>query len=130
MADGGQTIVLTSETGQAGINRIRDANVWEKVITANFDADDTTDVTLANSLNGVLRHVTVKVPNTTNAITTQLQIKDNTDNVVFDTGEQAENDTYNYSVDIPLTGIVDFVVGVSGAVGSSKSEISVVIRGV
>ena len=130
MADGDQTIVLTSETPYDGLNKIKNANVWEKVITANFDADDTTDVTLAQPINGVLRHVTIAVPNTTNAITTQLEIKDNGDNVIFDTGELAENATYNYSVDEPLSGIIDFVVGVSGAVGASLSEIVVTIRGV
>jgi hypothetical protein len=130
MADGDQTIVLTSETTPQGINRIYNRNVWEKVITANFDADDTTDVTLALPLNGILRHVTIAVPDTTNAITTQLQINDNGNNTVFDTGELAENVTYNYSVDEPLTGIVDFVVGVSGAVGVSLSEIVVTIRGI
>jgi hypothetical protein len=130
MADGDQTIVLTSETTPDGINRIYNKNVWEKVITANFDADDTTDVTLALPLNGILRHVTIAVPDTTNAITTQLQINDNGNNTVFDTGELAENATYNYSIDEPLTGTVDFVVGVSGAVGASLSEIVVTIRGV
>ena len=131
MADGDQTIVLTSETVPEGLNKIKNEQVWEKVITATFDADDTTDVTLAlPSFNGTLRHVTLEVPNTTNAITTQLEIQDNGDNVIFDTGEVAENDTYNYSIDEPLLGTIDVIIGVSGAVGATGSVIVATLRGI
>jgi hypothetical protein len=131
MADGDQTIVLTSETTPDTTQTIKNNDVWEKVITATYDADDTTDVSLAlPGFNGTIRHITLAVPNTTNAITTQLQIQDNGNNVVFDTGEVAENATYNYSVDIPLQGTIDAVIGVSGAVGASGSVIVATIRGI
>ena len=129
MADGDQTIVLTSNT-TAKRNQTPNEDVWERVITANFDADDTTDVTLAIPLNGIVRSVVVVVPNTTNAITTQLQINDNGDNTVFDTGELAENDTYVFATDLPLAGTIDIVIGVSGAVGASLSEIVATLRGI
>tara|TARA_Y100000310_G_C20243043_1_gene605530 strand:- start:85 stop:474 length:390 start_codon:yes stop_codon:yes gene_type:complete len=129
MADGDQTIVLTSNT-RAKVNQTPNEDVWEIVATATFDADDTSDVTLAVPLNGTLRDVVLKVPNTTNAITTQLQIQDNGDNVVFDTGELAENATYIFSVDKSLSGTIDLVVGVSGAVGASGSIIVATLRGI
>ena len=132
MADGGQTIVLTSDT-RADINRTRTEHVWELVITSTFDADDTTDTTLALPLNGILRHITFYVPDTTNAVTKQLQINDNGDYNVFDTGELANVDaatTYNYEVDLPLSGTNDIVVGVSGATGDASTAMVVTLRGI
>jgi len=132
MADGDQTIVLTSDT-TAKRNSTPHQEVWEKVITATFDIDDTTDTTLAVTLNGVLRHITFYVPDTTNGITKQLQIKDNGDNVIFDTGELTNvdaNTTYNYSVDEPLSGVIDVVVGVSGATGDASTAFVVTLRGI
>ena len=129
MADGDQTIVLTSST-RAKVNTTPNEDVWEMVVTANFDADDTTDVTLAIPFNGIVRNIVLAVPNTTNAITTQLQINDNGDNTVFDTGEVAENATYTYATDLALSGTIDVVIGVSGAVGASLSEIVATLRGI
>ena len=129
MADGDQTIVLTSNT-RAKINLTPNEDVWEMVVTATFDTDDTTDVSLAIPFNGIIRDIVLAVPNTTNAITTQLQIQDNGDNVVFDTGELAENSTYTFSVDKSLSGTIDVVIGVSGAVGASGSIIVATIRGI
>ena len=132
MADGGQTIVLTSDT-RADINRTRTEHVWELVITSTFDADDTTDTTLALPLNGILRHITFYVPDTTNGVTKQLQINDNSDYNVFDTGELANVDaatTYNYEVDLPLSGTNDIVVGVSGATGDASTAMVVTLRGI
>ena len=132
MADGGQTIVLTSDT-RADINRTRTEQVWEIVITSTFDADDTTDTTLALPLNGILRHITFYVPDTTNGVTKQLQINDNSDYNVFDTGELANVDaatTYNYEVDLPLSGTNDIVVGISGATGDASTAMVVTLRGI
>lgn len=129
MADGDQTIVLTSNT-RAAINRTKNEDVWEMVITATFDTDDTSDVTLTVPVNGIIRKVVLAVPDTTNAITTQLQIQDNGDNVVFDTGEVDENDTYQFSINEAVSGDIDFVIGVSGAVGANGSVIVATIRGV
>ena len=132
MADGDQTIAVTSNTiAKTRQNRLD--SVWEVVLTATFDADDTTDVTSAIPINGVLRHVTLYVPDTTNAVTKQLQIKDNGDNVIFDTGELANVDaatTYNYNIDEPLAGIIDVVVGVSGAAGGTTTAMVVTLRGI
>ncbi len=128
MADGDQTLVLTSND-RAKINQTPNEDVWEIVATATYDSDDTTDVTLAVPLNGTIEHVTLKVPDTTNAITTQLQIQDNGDNVIFDTGELAENDTYNFSTSLPVSGTIDLVIGVSGAVGATGSIIVATVRG-
>ena len=133
MADGDQTIVLTSQTTPDNLTRTKNDDVWEKVITATFDADDTTDTTLAFRLNGTVRHITFAVPQSTNSVTKQLQIKDNGDNVVFDTGELAHvagAQTYNYSVDEPLSGTIDVVIGVSGALGGTGIAMVATLRGV
>lgn len=133
MADGDQTIVLTSETTPDTLSRAKNDDVWEKVITATFDADDTTDTTLAFRLNGTIRHITFAVPQSTNSVTKQLQILDGGNNVVFDTGELAHvsgNQTYNYSVDEPLSGSIDVVVGISGVLGGTGIAMVVTIRGV
>ncbi len=129
MATGDETIVRTSLLD----NRKLSGNflpVWEMVITATYDDDDTGDVTLEiDDVNGWLQTVVMEVPNTTNAITTQCQIRDSRDNVVFDSGEKAENATYVFEMHKPLAGKWEVVVGVSGAVGANGSSIVIVLRG-
>lgn len=130
MADGNQTIVITTDN-RAEVRRKRE-DVWEMVITSTFDSDDTTDTTIAIPFNGILRHITLYVPDTTNSITKQLQINDNGNYTVFDTGELANvnaNTTYNYSVDIPLSGTIDVVVGISGVAGASVAMV-ITLRGI
>ena len=134
MATGDQTIVLTSNTQEASkhISTIeRDLDVWELVITSTFDADDDTIVTLALPLNGILRHVTVKLPlTTTTGTTSQILIKDNGDNTVFDTGEIAENASHNFVADIPLSGTVDVSIEPSAASGDAVTESVITLRGI
>jgi len=132
MADGDQTIVLTSDT-RATINRKRNEDVWEKVITATFDADDTTALSLAIPLNGILRHITFTIPQTTTSRTKQLQINDNGNNTVFDTGALAHvagASTTNYAVDIPLSGTIDTVVTIAGTLGGTGVAMVITLRGI
>ena len=131
MADGDQTIVLTSQTTPDTLTRAKNEDVWEKVITTTFDADDTTIVTLAIPLNGILRHVTVTLPlTTTTGTTSQILIKDNGDNTVFDTGEIAENATHNFVTDIPLSGTVDVSLEPSAASGDAVTTSTITLRGI
>jgi len=129
MATGDETIVETSNT-IASIRRKKDDNVWEITATATHDADDTGDVTLSVPINGILQKVILVVPNFTNAITGQVQINDNADVTIFDSGEQAKNATYTFNVSEPLSGTIDIVVGVSGAAGGTGGSIVVYLRGV
>ena len=131
MATGDEASVLTSSVNPHLTDVLR-GGVWEHVVTDTRDEDDTGDTTQTINLNGILKKVILKVPDTTNAITSQVVIKDNGDNTIFDSGEQAENATYAFNVDEPLSGAIDVVIGVSGAIGGSgvSSDIVVTLRGV
>jgi hypothetical protein len=134
MADGDQTIVLTSNSVEAGVHISpieRNGDVWELVITTTFDADDTTAVKMSIPLNGILRHVTVALPlTTTTGTTSQVQIKDNGNNVVFDTDEIAENDTHNFVTDIALSGEIDITYEPSAASGDAVTVSTITLRGI
>jgi hypothetical protein len=130
MADGDQTFV---EVDGSKFDERRDqvSPVWERHFLATFDADDTTDQTLTiHPLNGIIQKVVVKVNDNTNAVTSQLEIKDSGDNIVFDTGELAENDTYTFNMSEPVNGSIDFVAGISAAAGASGATIEIWVRGV
>lgn len=103
--------------------------VWEYVLTAVYDDDDVTDVTQAIAINGILQKVILVAPDGLNAVTYQVEVADNGDIVIFDSGEQNENNTYTFNCTEPLTGIIDVVIGVSGAIGDAQ-DIVVVLRGI
>ncbi len=132
MADGDQTIVLTSSFD----NRLysdRTHPVWEKVVTATFDADDTTALSLEIPLNGTLRHITFTIPQTTTSRTKQLQINDNGNNTVFDTGALAHvagASTTTYNIDEPLSGLIDVVVTIAGTLGGTGVAMVITLRGI
>lgn len=123
------TVVLTSSVERRNQEPLIKP-VWEHVITATFDSDDTGDETQAVNINGVLLKVILTVPNTSSAPTGQVVIKDNGDNTIFDSGEQAETNTYAFSVYEPLTGTTDVVIGLSGATGTTTSDVVVTLRGI
>jgi len=104
--------------------------VWEYVLNGLWDADDTADGTINLDVNGILQKIILTVPNTTNNVTGQVQIKDNGDNVIFDSGEKAENATYAFSVNEPLSGITDVVFGISGVSGTAATNLVVTLRGI
>lgn len=104
--------------------------VWEYVLTAVYDDDDDTDVTQSIAINGILQKVILVAPDGTNAVTYQVEVKDNGDVVIFDSGEQAENATYTWNCSEPLTGTIDVVIGVSGAIGAVNPDITVTLRGI
>lgn len=130
MADGDQTIVLTSTT-RAKINNTSSEDVWEMIITSTFDDDDDSLISAAIPLNGILRHITVVIPDTTtDSTTSQILITDDGGNTVFDTGEIAEGETHNFSVDLPLSGVIGVSVEPSAAAGSGGNETVITLRGV
>ena len=130
MADGDQTFVEVA--GSAFDDRRDPASpVWERAMLASFDADDTTDQTLTIApLNGIIQKVVVKLNNNTNGVTSQLQIRDSGDNIIFDTAELAENDTHFFNMSEPVNGAIDFVAGISAAAGASGATIEIWVRGV
>jgi len=130
MADGGQTIVITSDT-RAVVHRHRNQKVWEIVCTATYDADDSSAVTVAIPMNGVVRSIVYVTPNTANDdLTSTLLIRDNSDYTVFTTGSGiAENTTNSYAVDIPLSGTIDLVHTLNEAAGAA-AVFTVTLRGV
>ncbi len=130
MADGDQTFVEVSG-GKFEERRDPATPVWERRMLATFDVDDTTDQTLTlRPLNGIMQKVVVKLNNNTNGVTSQLQIRDSGDNVIFDTGELAENDTYFFNMSEPVNGAIDFLAGISAAAGASGATIEIWVRGV
>jgi hypothetical protein len=130
MGDGDQAIVETNST-VAKINRTPHEDVWEKIITATFDADDTTAISQPITLNGIIRHVTVVLPlTTTTGTTSQVLITDNSGNTVFDSGELAENATHNFSIDIPLSGTIGVSVDYSAGSGDAVTQPVITLRGI
>ena len=127
-ATGDETVTLTSYFER----RNQEPNikpVWDVIVTATHDADDTGDVTQALNINGIIQKVILTVPNFTNSITGQVVIKDNEDKTIFDSGEQAKNADYAFSLHEPVTGTIDVVIGVSGVAGGTGDSIVVAIRG-
>lgn len=129
MAAAAPTMTVTSRFDK----RLSDAErnpVWEYVLNGLWDADDTADGTISPKINGILQKVILKVPNTQNNVTGQVVIKDNGDNTIFDSGEKAENATYTFNVNEPLTGTIDVVIGISAASGTAATNLVVTLRGV
>jgi len=127
-ADGDQSASLTSYNDRSAEPIVRP--VWEQVITYDFDADDTTNVTQAIPINGILMKVILVAPDGTNAVTYQVEIDDNADIEIFDTGEKAEATTYVYNLFEPISGTIDVTVGPSGAIGATHPDIVVYLRGI
>lgn len=129
MAAAPPTMTTTSSIDQR-TDTLNKHPVWEYVLNGLWDADDTADGTITLSLNGILQKVILTVPNTQNNVTGQVQIKDNGDNVIFDSGEKAEAATYAFSVNEPLAGNIDVVIGISGASGTAATNVVVTLRGI
>jgi hypothetical protein len=129
MAAAAPTMTVTSSYDNRLSNDAR-YPVWEWVLNGLWDADDTADGTHNVDINGVLQKIILKVPNTANNVTGQVVIKDNSDNTIFDSGEKAENATYTFNVNEPLSGTTDVVVGISAASGTAATNVVVTLRGI
>lgn len=127
--DGDQTVSLTSSVERRNQEPLIKP-VWEHVITAVFDDDDTANVTHALPVNGILIKVILVAPDATTGRTYQVEIDDNADNEIFDSGEQAENATYTFNMFEPVTGTIDINIGPSGTMGATNPDIVVYLRGI
>lgn len=117
-------------TRQVDIRKNVDYPVWDVLITATYDDDDTDDVTQALTINGIIQKVIFHVPTFTNGgETAQILIRDNEDRTIFDSGEQPDADTYAWSTHEPVTGTIDIVIGISGVTGNAV-DIIATLRGI
>ena len=123
-----QTITITTELDQR-IDPL--LPVWEHLITASYDTDDTGVATQAININGILLKVVISVPVTTaTGTTSQVLIKDNNDVTIFDSGELAESATpYTFNLFEALSGSIDVSYEPSGAAGSAETP-TITLRGI
>ncbi|KKN77698.1 hypothetical protein LCGC14_0358240 [marine sediment metagenome] len=123
-----QTITITTELDQR-IDPL--LPVWEHLITASYDTDDTSVATQAININGILLKVVISVPVTTaTGTTSQVLIKDNNDVTIFDSGELAESATpYTFNLFEALSGSIDVSYEPSGAAGSAETP-TITLRGI
>lgn len=92
--------------------------VWKREITFGVVSGDTSATKTIN-LNGILRHVTYKTPDTTNDnLTSEMTISDSAGNERFTTGSGiAEDDLSNYSTDEPFAESVTIAIAFNEDVG-------------
>ena len=129
MATGDETITLTSAV-EKRVDFGPLGQVWERLITASYDADDDGPVTQALNINGILLKIVFDIPvTTTTGTTSQLLIKDNNDDTIFDSGELAEGSTYTFNLFEPLTGTIDVTYEPSAAAGSVETP-TITLRGI
>ena len=104
--------------------------VWSAVVTCVWDDDDTADVTQEINVNGIIQKIILSAPDGSNAVTYQVVITDNEGYTIFDSGEQAEDADYAWSVHEPVNGTISVIVGPSGAIGATNPDAVVVLRGI
>lgn len=105
--------------------------VWDVLVTASWDDDDTEDVTQAVTLNGIIQKIILVTPTGAgNTVTYQVVIKDNEGMTIFDSGEQAEAMVYSWSVHEPMTGTWSVVIGPSSNLGTPNPDAIVTLRGI
>ena len=130
MADGDQTISITSSTLAKIAPRHKD-DVWEIVLTGSFDDDDVSAATTTFPLNGMLRKIVVELPaTTTTGTTSQVLIKDNGSNTIFDSTEKAEGSTYTFDVEEPLSGNITVSIEPSDVAGAGGCAPVITLRGI
>ena len=128
MGTGDESATITTSLEQRGDPKLP---VWEHLITWTYDTDDAGAETQAIGLNGVLLKIVFSIPVTTRTGTTsQLLIKDNSDNTIFDSGELAENVTYTFNLFEPLSGTIDLVYEPSATSQKASVSPTVLLRGI
>ncbi len=125
-ATGDETASITSSSNEPS----RTSPVWERVVTAVYDADDTGNVTTTVNLTGILLKVILDVPDTTSAANAEVEILDSGSHKVFDSGDQAENDSYFYNTYEPFADSFNVVIGPDAAMGTGGGTITVTLRGI
>lgn len=126
-APGDETVTLTSQNVR---NEYYRYEVWDATVTGTWDIDDTAAVTQAITVNGIIQKVIFSVPDSTNNVAFKVQILDNENKTIFDSGDQTENADYAFSLHEPVTGTIDIVLTPAGATGDSTLDCIVVLRGI
>lgn len=123
-----QTAALTRQTDN---RKNVDYPVWDVIVTASWDSDDTGIATQAVTINGIIQKIIYVTPTgASNTVTYQLIIRDNEDETIFDSGEQVEANTYTFNLHEPVTGTIDILVEPSGALGATNPDATVTLRGI
>ena len=123
MATGDESVVLTTYEDLRNEQPLTKP-VWEGVVTWTYDADDAgLEALTVTELNGILLKIIISVPvTTTTGTTSQVLIKDNEDQTIFDSGELAESATpYTFNVFEPVSGDIDISYEPSAAAGSAET---------
>ena len=127
---GDETLTLTdSEDLRNTQSLIRP--VWTLDLTSTYDTNDSDAITQEVRQNGVLRNITIVIPDTTTDNTTsQILIKNSDGATIFDSGEIAEGATHNFAVDIPLSGVTTVSLEPSAAAGAGGNVTTIKLQGV
>ncbi len=105
--------------------------VWTLDLTSTYDLNDSDAITLEIRQNGVLRHITIVIPvTTTGSTTSQILLKNSDGAIIFDSGEIAENDTHNFAVDIPLSGVTTVSLEPSNVASTGGNITTIKLQGV
>jgi len=108
--------------------------VWERVITYLVEADGgATEMKEVIPINGILQKIIVKVGDAAGvSATVNVAIDDNGDNEIFAVTGLAENSTYKYDVNEPVSGSIDVGMNPSDdpAAGNIDWPVVVTLRGI
>jgi len=108
--------------------------VWERVLTFTIEADGgASEIKVALPINGILQKVICAVGDAVGITgTVDLAIDDNGNNEIFAVTSLAENIIYPYSVNEPLSGMIDVGINPSDdpATGEADWTITVTLRGI
>lgn len=123
--------VTVSSNTVAATARKESEDVWEIVISFFTDTGAHVEGTTAIPLNGIIQKVVMALPATTaTGSTSTFTIDDNENDEIFNSGAQAENATYTFNLNEPVSGTLDFSLDVSkDPTGSGVTNV-VTIRGI
>jgi len=109
-------------------NTLRTTPVYRKELsTITIASGGTTEVTIDESLNGIIGTIVATVNNTTNSVTATLSIRDEDSAVLYSKAAIAENDiTVLSGVDVLTAGALTVGVTPSGDPGASTMTVDLV----
>lgn len=95
--------------------------------TFTFGATGTTSTDQSIPVEGIIRSMTVDVPNFTNAITAAVTLEDSDALVYFDSGNLAKNTLHQVSCGVGLDGSGNLCVDISGVAGGTGGTVTVIL---
>lgn len=128
-AAGNETVVLTSWVERRN-QEPHIKPVWEFVITGTWTATDDSDTKITIPVNGVILAVILVVPSSKTSANCEVEIGDNDENIIFDSGDQPAGDTCTFNICEPVTTNINVWMGPDKAFGLNGGEIVVVLRGI